>query len=233
MSLRIKFLFVSVAVVFLFSGTSFSAVDGEGNYYISDKWPSGTADGNIQEWRITIEYLALIKTDGTVVELLTSPVTKNLLSEDAGSISAYFATGASIPTGSYKQVRIQQGATTTMKGWIDEAGTFYTTRDGTPNYLNTAASEAQAEAFAETITIEHGGGVTDDVPENPNLDEPVVVEDGKSYTLKILWYAVGLESGNGVGLVWDVDNTEFIEGMLCEQYSMVDSDGAEQFFQSL
>lgn len=234
MSLRTKSLFASVVMVFLFSGMCFSAgPGGEGNFYISKKYDAAGWDGNIKSWHVTIDYLALIKTDGTVVPVMTSSVTLNLLSADAGQISGHFKIGASIPVGNYKQVRISQGSSTQMRGWILEGGVFYRTKNDDPNCVIAPNVDA-AEDSAEEITIDHGEGATDDVPEVPDPDKPIVIEEGKSYELRIIWTAIGLESGNGVGLVLNGAKTAFLEGMLCEQYVMHNNtDGTDQFFTAL
>ena len=228
MWLRIRVLFLLVTMVFLFSGICFSIQDSEGNYYISEKYPDGTYDGNIKEWAVKINYLALIKTDGTVVDVMTSPVSLDLLTANKGSIAGHFKTGASLPAGNYKQVRITQGAPSYMRGWIAGpwASPFRYTKDSDPNFGETT-DEGDAESLAETIEVHET--CTDDVPENPT--GYVTVEEGKSYELRIFWYAVGLESDKGVGLVFDMGTNEFREGMLCEQYILhCNTDDTDQYF---
>lgn len=228
MWLKIKFHFALVTMVFLFSGICFSAgPDPEGNYYISTKYPADGYDGNIKEWTVTVGYLGLIKTDGTLIDVMTSSVSLNLLTANKESIAGYFKTGASLPTGNYKQVRITQRYPSTMKGWIKIGSDFYYTKNASPNYIITN-NATTAEAGAETITIQ-GTDVTDDVPGSPT--GYVTVEEGNSYELRIFWYAVGLESGNGVGLVFYIAGNEFIDGMLCEQFILHNNTtGTDQYF---
>ena len=224
---KIKFIFMLAVLVFLFSGTCFSAgPDPEGNYYISIKYPDAGYDGNVKEWTITVSYLGLINTDNTVTDVLTDTVSLNLLTANKDSIAGYFKTGASLPAGNYKQVRITQGPPSSMTGWIKIGDDYVYTVDDDPNYLATD-NPTTAEASAESITIDTGS-TTGDVPENPT--GYVTVEEGNSYELRIFWYAIGLESGNGVGLVTN-EGAGFIEGMLSEQYILHNNTtGEDQYF---
>ena len=225
---KMRFICVLAVLVFLSSGTCYSAgPDPEGNYYISTKYPDAGYDGNIKEWTITISYLGLINTDDTVKDVLTDTVSLNLLTANKESIAGYFKQGASLPAGNYKQVRITQGPPSSMTGWIKLSDDEYIyTVDADPNYAVTD-SVATAEASAGSITIDTGS-VTGDVPENPT--GYVTVEEGNSYELRIFWYAIGLESGNGVGLVSN-ESEGFIEGMLCEQYILHNNTtGEDQYF---
>lgn len=220
----------SVMIICLFVHTIvFGAKDEKGNYYITD----GTwSDGKVLKWEITIQEITLLKDDGvTEVTIIGTSVTKDITQADADQIAQYYAQSVSLPAGTYTRLGLTLGSTSILRGYIQipageaNAGKYYATGQGTTLYDNASA----AEAAATDITVSAGGGGEKEwLPDEGGTT--ITIEEGKSYTFKILFSICGLEPNDdtppvneGVGLTWDGDS--FIEGMMQDKYYLIDQDG--------
>lgn len=215
-------LFAAVACLFV-PTIVFGAIDEKGNYYITD---SNWTDGKVLTWGITIDEVTLKRSDGTETYIIgpDANIYKNVAQGSAGEIAQYYAQGVSLPVGTYTHIGLKLGSTTTLKGYIQiAAGKYYATGHGDTSY----DSAAKAEAAAEEITVDSGGGGEKEYL--PEEGTTVVIEDGKSYTFKMLFSICGLELNDetpakeeGVGLTWDGDS--FLEGMLQDKYYINDQE---------
>lgn len=227
---------IYIICAFLLMGISAygaSEPDDYGDYYIENK---GT-DGDVTKFEVTIERLTLKNSlTGAEVTLMDTAVTKDITQASSGQVAAYFKQNIVIDAGQYNQVGVQFNASSTIRGAVQipigesNAGKFYATNQGATLYDTLIAA---LSASGDLVDPDAHPGDLEYVPESPT--GTITIEDGKSYTLKVLWSVCGLETDEvsndaGVGIVWDTSASEMIVGMMQEQYIMVDQDGNEQYF---
>lgn len=212
---------LSLIIIILFFTTSLPAatdyIDDDGNYYAQ------TSD-QVPYWGIRIDRLGIVNSEGGEVSVITSTTdVVNVADQSisAGSTAGYFSQNVSITPGTYTRIHFRQGANSIFRGCIYDPvqDKYRATPDGT-----LYDSKAEALAAASDLTIAHSAIEDEYLSMSPH----VTVEEGKTYTLTILWDNYGLGAGIpeegepvgdfGVGLLWDPGNGEFKDGMLKETY---------------
>lgn len=207
-------------ICILLSGAYCFSAEDDFNCFYAD-----SAD-QIPEWWVKMDYLAVQRDDGTIAEIITSPTDYiNIASANVGEVADYFVRNISLPPGTYDTILFQQGEISTFKGCIQIGDdTWRATGQGNTEYLTKAAALAAATEQIFTFgEVEY---------EELSVD-PITIEDGKTYTLQILWTVAGAQRGieeegedptkwYGNGLLWDENAGEFIEGMLAEEYIVIE-----------
>lgn len=211
----IGMLFIFLSGTFIFAATEY--IDDDGNYYAQ------TSD-QVPVWEIVIEELGLVKDTQEEVALISSSTSAVNIADPniaAGGVAGYFAQAVELSPGTYTQIHLRQGSTSTLRGCIYDPveEQYRATPDGT---LYDTKAEALSNAADLILTY---SGVED---EYLSLDPTVTVVEGKTYTMTILWKNYGLEAGIpsegepvgdfGVGLVWNPTTEEFSDGMLKDSY---------------
>lgn len=202
---------IVVLMCVMFSGTfCFAGVDDNGCFYADDRT-------QIEIWNISTDYFSLVRDDGREVVIISSPTDSINIADpniDTGEIAAYFAQNITIPAGTYTHFYFEQGDGVSFKGCIQigpgqwkatgQAGIYDNKDDALTN-----AVLLDIDTFYDRELVDLGDGF--------------IIEDGKSYTLKILWQVSGTDEGDagedaGVGLIWDPAEGKFTEGLICEEH---------------